>query len=86
MGLVTNKREKSFAAMVGVNDEVGPYGSVVFQVFADGVKIFDSGTIIGGATTKLDDVSFRNQATAGSLHGEGLIIETLFELNVGGKL
>jgi hypothetical protein len=29
---------------VGVDDEVGVNGSVVFQVWADGAKIFDSGT------------------------------------------
>ncbi|WP_442604397.1 NPCBM/NEW2 domain-containing protein [Paenibacillus sp. KN14-4R] len=38
-----------FTATVGVDDEVGPNGAVVFQVFADGVKIYDSEAIIGGA-------------------------------------
>jgi hypothetical protein len=32
---------------VGVDDGVGVYGSVLFQVFADGDKIFDSGTMTG---------------------------------------
>jgi alpha-galactosidase len=38
-----------FQAEVGVDDEVGTNGSVVFQVFADGLKIFDSGLMKGGA-------------------------------------
>ena len=31
---------KAFAAAVGVDDEVGNNGSVIFQVFVDGVKKF----------------------------------------------
>lgn len=34
-------------ARVGVDDEVGSRGSVVFQVFADGQKLYDSGTLTG---------------------------------------
>jgi hypothetical protein len=34
-------------ADVGVDDEVGANGSVVFQVWADGTKLFDSGTMTG---------------------------------------
>jgi hypothetical protein len=33
----------AFSAKVGVDDEVGPTGSVVFQVFVDGTKAYDSG-------------------------------------------
>ena len=36
-----------FTAEVGVDDEVGDRGSVVFQVFLDGVKKYDSGTLTG---------------------------------------
>ena len=32
-----------FAASVGIDDEVGPGGRAVFQIWADGVKNFDSG-------------------------------------------
>ena len=34
----------SFLADIGIDDETGN-GTVVFQVFADGVKIYDSGTM-----------------------------------------
>jgi hypothetical protein len=46
-----------FTADVGVDDEVGTSGSVVFQVFADGVKLFDSGTLTGASPTKSVNVS-----------------------------
>mgnify|MGYP001792332185 FL=1 len=39
----------TFAAKVGVDDEVGNQGTVVFQVFADGTKLYDSG-VLGGAS------------------------------------
>jgi hypothetical protein len=37
----------AFSAMVGVDDEVGAAGSVVFQVWIDGVKRYDSGVVTG---------------------------------------
>ena len=37
----------SFISDVGVDDEVADLGSVVFQVFLDGVKAFDSGIVRG---------------------------------------
>jgi alpha-galactosidase len=37
-----------FQADIGVDDEVGAKGSVVFQVFADGTRIYDSGVLRGG--------------------------------------
>lgn len=37
----------TFTAEVGVDDEVGDRGSVVFQVSADGTKLYDSGTMTG---------------------------------------
>ncbi|MBI0446275.1 NPCBM/NEW2 domain-containing protein [Deinococcus sp. DB0503] len=36
-------RCSTFTASVGVDDEVGDRGSVVFQVFGDGTKLYDSG-------------------------------------------
>jgi alpha-galactosidase len=38
----------SFVSDVGVDDETGNRGSVVFQVWLDGVKAFDSGVVHGG--------------------------------------
>jgi len=45
-----------FRADVGVDDEVGTRGSVVFQVFADGAKLYDSGVLSGTTATKTLDV------------------------------
>jgi alpha-galactosidase len=39
-------------ASVGIDDEVGNRGSVVFQIFADGVKVADSGVLTGASATK----------------------------------
>jgi alpha-galactosidase len=56
-------------ADIGVDDEVGSNGSVVFQVFADGLKVFDSGIMTGGAshqTINLNlDVTGVNRLTLG---------------------
>src|SRR5262249_19103054 len=46
-----------FRASVGVDDEVGANGSVVFQVYADATKVYDSGTMTGATATKTVDVS-----------------------------
>ncbi len=43
---------KLFVADIGVDDEVGDRGSVVFQVFGDGVKLYDSLKMTGASTTK----------------------------------
>ena len=51
-----------FAAAVGVDDEVGANGSVVFQVFVGTVKLFDSGAMTGSSATQQVDVA----VTAGS--------------------
>ena len=57
-----------FIADIGVDDEVGAgLGSVVFQVYADGMKIYDSGVLHGGAphqTVNLD-VTGVNRLTLG---------------------
>jgi regulation of enolase protein 1 (concanavalin A-like superfamily) len=45
-----------FMSDVGVDDETGA-GTVVFQVFADNVKIYDSGTMTQNSATKSIDVS-----------------------------
>ncbi len=41
----------AFAARVGVDDEMGANGAVAFQVFADGVLLFDSGAMTGATAT-----------------------------------
>lgn len=41
-----------FISDIGVDDEIPDYGSVVFQVFADGKKIYDSGVMTGTSDTK----------------------------------
>ena len=45
-----------FHAVVGVDDEVGNSGSVIFQVIADGRKIYDSGILTGAAPPKTIDL------------------------------
>ena len=42
----------AFASDVGVDDEVGTNGSVVFQIFLDGVQQYDSGVMTGGTAAK----------------------------------
>jgi hypothetical protein len=46
-GLYTN-----FTSDIGVDDEAGGNGSVIFQVFADGVKIYDSGALTGSSAAQ----------------------------------
>jgi len=45
-----------FTADVGIDDEVGPRGKVVFQVYLDGVKAYDSGVMKGKDSAKRVDV------------------------------
>lgn len=42
----------AFSAMVGVDDEVGALGSIVFEVWTDGVKRYDSGVVTGATTAR----------------------------------
>ena len=42
----------SFTASVGVDDEVATRGSVIFQVWADGTRLFDSGIMTGSSATR----------------------------------
>lgn len=52
LGGVCNK----FQADVGLDDEVGTNGTVVFQVYGDTTKLYDSGVMNGSTTTKVIDV------------------------------
>ncbi|WP_152396611.1 NPCBM/NEW2 domain-containing protein [Paenibacillus guangzhouensis] len=45
-----------FIADVGIDDEVGDNGSVVFQVWADGIKVYDSGELTGSSPVQHIDV------------------------------
>jgi alpha-galactosidase len=58
-----NGQYKFFFADVGVDDEVMANGSVVFKVSADGVDLFDSGTMTGADPAKKVsvDVTGRNE-------------------------
>jgi hypothetical protein len=47
----------TFSAEIGVDDEVGSFGSVIFHVWADGTKLFDSGIMLGGSATQIVNVS-----------------------------
>ncbi|UQN06258.1 NPCBM/NEW2 domain-containing protein [Deinococcus sp. QL22] len=45
-----------FTSQIGLDDEVGSKGSVVFQVYLDGQKAYDSGTMTGASPTKTIDL------------------------------
>jgi glucose/arabinose dehydrogenase len=47
-----NGQYVTFMADVGVDDEVGGAGSVVFQIFLDDIKVYDSGVMTGASATK----------------------------------
>ena len=47
----------SFSANIGVDDEVGTKGSVIFKVFLDGTKAYDSGTMTGSTATKSPSIN-----------------------------
>jgi alpha-galactosidase len=50
-----------FQADIGVDDEVGTNGSVVFLVYADGKKIFSSGVMVGGGPHQTVDLDISGQ-------------------------
>lgn len=50
-----------FTADIGVDDEVGSRGSVVFHVFLDGKKVYESGVMTGASATKQIDVPISGQ-------------------------
>jgi glucose/arabinose dehydrogenase/chitodextrinase len=47
-----NGQYATFASDIGIDDEVGSNGSVTFEVWADGAKLFDSGVMTGASATK----------------------------------
>ncbi|HVT88874.1 MAG TPA: NPCBM/NEW2 domain-containing protein, partial [Tepidisphaeraceae bacterium] len=58
-----NKQYTQFLSDIGVDDEVGNAGSVVFQVYLDGVLAFDSGTMIGASATQAVNLNVQNVTT-----------------------
>jgi alpha-galactosidase len=48
-GIALGGKAASFTATVGVDDEVGQKGSVVFRVIGDGKTLWESGVLRGGA-------------------------------------
>ena len=50
-----------FSAKVGVDDEVGSPGSVVFEVWADGAKLYSSGVMSGASATKAVQLDIRGK-------------------------
>jgi hypothetical protein len=51
----------TFTADVGIDDEVGGNGSVIFQVYADGVKLYDSGVMTGATATRKVNVNVQGR-------------------------
>ena len=47
----------SFSSSIGVDDESGGRGSVLFQVWADGTKLYDSGMLTGSSAKQLVNVA-----------------------------
>jgi NPCBM/NEW2 domain/Concanavalin A-like lectin/glucanases superfamily/Putative Ig domain len=61
----------TFQSDVGIDDEVGSSGLVDFQVFGDGVKLYDSVLMTGSSATQKISVSVagRNQLSLTAIHG-----------------
>lgn len=60
-----------FSANIGVDDEVGNQGSVVFQVDVDGVQMFQSATLTGSGAAEQVNVSIPSNATSLTLKVNG---------------
>jgi hypothetical protein len=52
-----------FSAKVGVDDEVGTRGTVVFQVWGDATKLYDSGVLTGSSPTATVSVDVSGRTT-----------------------
>ncbi|MDV6373253.1 NPCBM/NEW2 domain-containing protein [Deinococcus arenicola] len=52
-----NGQCERFTGDIGMDDEIDDRGSVVFQVYADGVKLYDSGRMTGTTAAKWVDVN-----------------------------
>ena len=47
----------TFLANIGIDAEVGAQGAVIFQIFADGTKVYDSGGVTGGQAAQSVNLS-----------------------------
>jgi alpha-galactosidase len=56
-------RCSTLSADVGLDDEVGTSGSVVFQVWGDNTLLFDSGTMTGASATRNVNVDLTGRTT-----------------------
>ena len=66
-----NRGSENFTANVGVDDAAGGSGSVVFQVIADGKRVFNSGTMKRGQAAKPVNVDLRGVKTLQLLVTDG---------------
>ena len=60
-----------FLASVGVDDEEGANGSVVFQVYSDGTKIYDSGLMTAATPTATVDADITGKSELRLVVGDG---------------
>ncbi len=58
-----NGQYSRFFSDVGVDDETGSAGSIVFQVYVDGAKVYDSGTMNSGTATKNINLDVTGKST-----------------------
>jgi hypothetical protein len=58
-----NGQYQRFQSDIGVDDEAGSNGSVNFQVWLDGVLVYDSGLMTGNSATKSIDLSVAGKNT-----------------------
>ncbi|HEX8536702.1 MAG TPA: NPCBM/NEW2 domain-containing protein, partial [Cystobacter sp.] len=58
-----DNRCSTFTADIGVDDEVGSKGSVVFQVWGDNALLFDSGTMNGVTATRSLNLNLTGRST-----------------------
>ena len=55
-----NGNYNKFTSIVGVDDEIGSYGSVIFKVFGDGKLLYTTQMLEGDDKEQLIDVSVKN--------------------------
>ena len=70
-----NGQYKTFKAIVGVDDEVGPNGSIAFSVYLDGQLAYESGVLNGtqsGQTVNLDVSGATTMKLVASDGGDGI--------------
>lgn len=54
---------RDFQAIIGVDDDVGSAGSIVFRVHVDGVQLHDSGTMTGSTPSRFISIPVTGAAT-----------------------